>query len=200
MSAVSETVVREYFEMLGFLVTQPRKYMVPGRPKTPDEEVDLIVSNPRCPGHVIAPEMVWGATEVKGIARAVVGVRGWHSERFYASTFEQTPDILRFAQEESVQFASSIVGPGPIAKILCLPKLPASEDLKAKVVTALRESGIDGVLSFRTVLADLVSWIDSNRNYEKSDLLQTIRMLKNYDLIKDPQLELFDPTRSRRRR
>ena len=88
----------------------------------------------------------------------------------------------------------------PIAKILCLPKLPASEDLKAKVVTALRESGIDGVLSFRTVLADLVSWIDSNRNYEKSDLLQTIRMLKNYDLIKDPQLELFDPTRSRRRR
>jgi hypothetical protein len=28
-----------------------------------------------------------------------VGVRGWHSERFYEQMFEKTPEIVRFAQE-----------------------------------------------------------------------------------------------------
>jgi len=30
-----------------------------------------------------------------------------------------------------------------------------------------------------------------NRNYEKSDVLQMLRILKNYDLLKDRQMELF---------
>ena len=32
---------------------------------------------------------------------------------------------------------------------------------------------------------------EANRNYQKSDLLQVIRILKNYELIREPQLELF---------
>ena len=47
MSAVDETIVREYFESHGFLVCQRRKYIVQSRQKTGDEEVDLIVLNPR---------------------------------------------------------------------------------------------------------------------------------------------------------
>jgi hypothetical protein len=37
-----------------------------------------------------------------------------------------------------------------------------------------------------------------NRNYQKSDLLQIIRILKNYDLMREPQMELFK-TRPRRK-
>jgi hypothetical protein len=39
--------------------------------------------------------------------------------------------------------------------------------------------------------------VATNRNYVKSDLLQTLRLLKNYDLLKDPQMEL--KLRSRKR-
>ena len=42
------------------------------------------------------------------------------------------------------------------------------------------------------MLSDLIEHIEVNRNYQKSDLLQIIRILKNYDLFAPPQLELFD--------
>jgi hypothetical protein len=40
--------------------------------------------------------------------------------------------------------------------------------------------------------------VEVNRNYQKSDLLQTIRILKNYDFFREPQLELFHPGRKKR--
>ena len=54
------------------------------------------------------------------------------------------------------------------------------------------------MIPFRTMLADLVRETQANRNYQKSDLLQIIRILKNYDLLKDPQMELFKPKRSKK--
>jgi len=43
------------------------------------------------------------------------------------------------------------------------------------------------VIPFRTMLTDLASETQANRNYQKSDLLQIIRILKNYDLLRDPR-------------
>jgi hypothetical protein len=50
------------------------------------------------------------------------------------------------------------------------------------------------------MLADLIEQIEINRNYQKSDLLQIIRILKNYDFFREPQLELFKAKRTRRGR
>ena len=47
------------------------------------------------------------------------------------------------------------------------------------------------------MLTDLVNATEVNRNYQKSDLLQIIRILKNYDFFKEPQLDLF---RSKRKK
>ena len=190
MSAVNEWIVREYFESLGFLVSQPCKY-VTTRQKKAEEEVDLVIFNPLVEQHIIPERVVWQTADFKTVARAVVGVRGWHTERFYAATFDQFPDILRFAQEESVRSAARRFGTGDVAKVLCLPQLPASEELKDKTLRVLKERGIDGVLSFRTMLTDLIQSIDVNRNYDKSDVLQIIRILKNYDLFRSPQMDLF---------
>jgi len=48
------------------------------------------------------------------------------------------------------------------------------------------------------MLSDLIEHIEVNRNYQKSDLLQVIRILKNYDLFAPPQLELFDRPKPKR--
>ena len=48
------------------------------------------------------------------------------------------------------------------------------------------------------MLADLVSETKANRNYQKSDVLQIIRILKNYDFLKGPQMELFKTKRKSR--
>lgn len=198
MSAVNEWVVREFFESLGYLVSQPRKHVSPGRHKKAEEEVDLVVYNPQIAGQEVPDHLVWETPDLAGIARAVVGIRGWHTDRFYVSTLEQTPEILRFAEKAPVEFAASLLGDAAIAKILCLPRLPASGALKKKTIDALREKGIDGVIAFGTLLGQLVAKVDTKRNYEKSDLLQIIRILKNYDLLKSPQMEFFEKRRRRK--
>ena len=200
MSAVNEWVVREYFEQLGYLVSQPRKYVPGGRQKTADEELDLIALNPQVKEHKLPDHLIWLSGDLKTVARAVVGVRGWHRDRFYVSRFVQAPDILRFAEQASIKFAEKLLGASPIARILCIPNLPVDVDLKEKTCEVLKSKGVDGVISFRTMLLELAARVDVNMNYEKSDLLQAIRLLKNYDLIKDSQMDMFAKKHRRQRK
>ena len=76
-------------------------------------------------------------------------------------------------------------------KILVVPTLPQPPESRDQAITWLRSKGVDAVIPFRTMLADLVTRTKSNLNYQKSDLLQIIRIFKNYDFFKDPQLDLF---------
>ena len=199
MSSVNDCVVREYFELLGYLVSQPRKHVVPGRQKKADEEVDLLVANPTVAEHKVPDHLVWTTSDLQTVARGVVAVRGWHTGRFYASTFAQEPDILRFVESGPLRFAARLLGTSDMARILCIPDLPASGDLKEKSIRFLKEKGIDGVISFRIMLTELMRSVDANKNYEKSDLLQTIRLLKNYELLRDTQMDFFGRRKAGRR-
>jgi hypothetical protein len=66
----------------------------------------------------------------------------------------------------------------------------------------LKERGVDAIISFRTMLLDIIDRVEVNRNYRKSDTLQLLRILKTYDLLKDPQLDLLPerPAPAARRR
>jgi hypothetical protein len=191
MASISESIVREYFESLGFLVNQPRKYQVMSRAKQAEEEVDLVVFNPQVVAAELPPLAVWGAAEMRQVARAVVGIRGWHSERFSPATLEVEKALFRLADQVVIQKAHRQLGAGPVAKILCLPDLPASGTLRRKSLDMLKAGGIDGVLLFRPMLLELIRHVDAQKNYERSDLLQTLRILKAHDLFKSPQLDLF---------
>jgi hypothetical protein len=192
MSAVNEWIAREYFEHLGYLVTQPCKYVSTGRNKRIDEDLDLLVTHPQVEKHKLPDHIVWTTGDLETVGRAVVGVRGGHAERFYSGAYEQSPEILRYAERSARLAAAALLGGEPIAVILCIPELPVSEELREKTLAGLRERGVDGVVSFRTMLLELVSSVRVNRNYEKSDLLQILRILKAYGLVKDPQLEFFE--------
>jgi hypothetical protein len=80
---------------------------------------------------------------------------------------------------------------GTPLKILVIPALPQQAAAREESISLLKAKGIDAVIPFYTILAELVAAVEPNRNYYKSDLLQMLRILKNYDLLKDPQLELF---------
>jgi len=200
VSAVNELMVREYFESLGYFVSQPRKYVGRARSKRGEEGADMIVLNPRVTEHRIPECMVWGTAELGTVARAVVGVRGWHTERFYVSNILQNPWAFRFVEPDLVKHAARVMGSADMARILCIPRLPASGELKDRTIRMLKEKGIDGVISFETILNELIAYVQPNRNYEKSDLLQILRILKIYDLLKDRQLDMFSgPLRKKRR-
>lgn len=201
MPGVNEAIAREYFEIHGFLIRQPVKYLVTARAKRPDEEIDFLAIHPDPDPGGAPPSgaQVLASADMRAIRRAVVSVRGWHSERVHPSRLAVAPELVRFAKEPALRRACEWLGDGPITRILCIPGLPATPALQRKTIDALAEHGVDGILLFPTMLRDLIRWIDRHKNYEKSDLLQTLRILKNYGLFRDDQLELFVARRRRPR-
>lgn len=196
MAAVSEAIVREYFELHGFFVRQQRKFITPARLE--DDEIDFFVLNPR-PQPAGSLPFVLQSADLPGIARAVVVVKGWHTDTFSPSLLANAPEIFRFLEPGVFQQATrAFGGEGPLTKLLVVPALPAGEEARQQSIEMLRAKGLDGVIPFRTMLADLIAQIEVNRNYQKSDLLQVIRILKNYEFFREPQLELFRPRRTRR--
>ena len=199
MSAIDEGIVREYFEQNGFLVRQVRKYQVQARRKTGDEEVDLIVYNPTYARNSRRPDFFLFANELAYIHRAVVVVKGWHTGNFTPNMLKSSPEIFRFLEEKVLKeitrfFPVDAGEPGnapDVAKILVLPSLPTAEPFRSQSVALLKEHGVDGIISFRSMLLDIIERVEINKSYGKSDTLQVIRILKNYDLIKDAQLDLM---------
>jgi hypothetical protein len=199
MSAIDEGIVREYFEQNGFLVRQVRKYQVQARRKTGDEEVDLVVYNPAYARNSRKPEFFLFANELSYIHRAIVVVKGWHTGKFTPAMLKSSPEIFRFLEQNVLKevtrfFPVDAEEPGnapDVTKILVLPSLPTAEPFRSQSVAMLKAHGIDGIISFRSMLLDIIERVEINKSYGKSDTLQVIRILKNYDLLKDAQLDLL---------
>lgn len=203
MSAIDEGIVREYFEQNGFLVRQVRKYEVQARKKTGDEEIDLLVYNPSYQRGSRRAEFFLFSSELAFIHRAIIAVKPWHSGKFTPGILKSSPEIFRFLEENVVKEATRFFpaeseaqmaageGGGALTKILVLPSLPTAEPFRTQSVQMLKERGVDAIISFRAMLLDILDKIETNRNYGKSDTLQVMRILKNYDLLKETQLEMF---------
>lgn len=207
MSGIDETIVREYFELNGFLVRQLRKYQVQSRAKRTEEEIDLIVYNPSWKPAAHKPDFILFASQLPLIRRAVVFVKPWHSQRFNPSTLRGSADISKFLENDVLKKAEQLFNvsnaslesqedatlpePPPLTRILVLPGLPAHEPHKTESIQLLQNAGLDAIISFRSILQDLIGKIEINHNYSKSDFLQILRLLKNYDMVKSPQMELF---------
>jgi hypothetical protein len=191
MPAVSETIVREYFELHEFLVRQHRKYISQAH-RAEDDDIDFFVLNPQ-PSTLNHPlPFILGSADLPRIERAVVVVKGWHTETFSSAVLTHAPKIFRFVEPKVFQQAVRAFGTnGTPLKILVVPALPQAADACEESIALLRSKGVDAVIPFRTMLADLINHTQVNRNYQKSDLLQIIRILKNYDFMREPQLELF---------
>ena len=195
MSAVDEAIVREYFEQNGFLVRQVRKYQVQSRRKTGGEEIDLIVYNPAWQKGSQRPDFFLFPSQLPRIHRAVVSVKPWHTDVFSPGMLKSSPEIFGFLEKhvlrEVTRFFPDSGDAKDLTKVLVLPSLPTAEPFRSQSVALLKERGVDAILSFRAMLLDLLEKVEINRSYAKSDTLQVMRILKNYDLLKDPQLDMF---------
>ncbi len=204
MSAIDEGIVREYFEQNGFLVRQARKYQVSARRKAAEEEIDLIVFNPAWQRGTRKPDFFLFSSELPFVHRAIVAVKGWHTGVFTPNMLRSSPEIFSFLQQNVLKEAERFFPPpvetdetGGLTKILVLPSLPTAEPFRTQSVELLKQHGVDAILSFRAMLIDLLDKIEINQNYSKSDTLQVMRLLKNYDLLKDTQMDLPGALRRR---
>jgi hypothetical protein len=200
VSAIDEGIVREYFEQNGFLVRQARKYQVSARRKAAEEEIDLIVFNPAWQRGARKPDFFLFSNELPYVQKAIVAVKGWHTGVFTPNMLKSSPEIFSFLQQNVLKEAARFFPPNanaaedaadPPTKILVLPSLPTAEPFRTQSVDLLKQAGVDAIISFRAMLLDLLEKIEINQNYSKSDTLQVMRLLKNYDLLKDTQLDLL---------
>ena len=198
MSAIDEGIVREYFEQNGFLVRQARKYQVSARRKTGDEEIDLMVFNPGWQRGSRKPDFFLFSNELPFVHKAVVAVKGWHTAAFTPNMLKSSPEIFSFLQQSVLKEAERLFPAdsaddpgGALTKILVLPSLPTAEPFRTQSVELLKARGVDAIISFRAMLLDILDKIETNQNYTKSDTMQVMRLIKNYDLLKDTQLDLL---------
>lgn len=198
MSAIDEGIVREYFEQNGFLVRQARKYQVQARRKTGEEEIDLMVFNPSWQRSARKPDFFLFSNELAFVHKAVVAVKGWHTGVFTPTMLKSSPEIFNFLEQNVLKEAARLFPAdapddtsGALTKILVLPSLPTAEPFRSQSVELLKARGVDAIISFRAMLLDILDKIETNQNYTKSDTLQVMRILKNYDLLKDTQLDLL---------
>ena len=196
MSAISETIVREFLEASGFLVQQGRKFVAPSRRH--DSHIDFFATHPAAAEPKAALPFELRPADLKHVRRAVFAVKGWHTETFSAAVMANSPEIFRFALPAAAREAEKVFGTDSgFLNILVAPSLPTSKKLRRESIEMLRGKGVDGVIEFPTVLSALIDGVEKNRNYQRSDILQLIRVLKAHGMLRERQMELFRAAKPR---
>jgi len=196
MSAISETIVREFLEASGFLVQQGRKFVAPSRRH--DSHIDFFATHPAAAEPKAALPFELRPADLKHVRRAVFAVKGWHTETFSAAVMANSPEIFRFALPAAAREAEKVFGTDSgFLNILVAPSLPASKKLRRESIEMLRGKGVDGVIEFPAVLSALIDGVEKNRNYQRSDILQLIRVLKAHGMLRERQMELFRAAKPR---
>jgi hypothetical protein len=193
MSGVSLQLTREFLELNGFRVLT--QWNSPsGAPRAADGSPMLLAENTQ-PGDVPEPaEALLRPAEVRGLERAVVEVRPWHTDKLWPSVVEMNPILTQFVSEESLAAARACFDGAPFKTILVISELPANPEQRMRSMALLRQTGVDHILEFHSVLRGVLLQLSAGSNYAPSATLQTLRLLKRYKLIANLQMDLPFPT------
>jgi len=192
MGDVNLQLVREFFELNVFRVLTNWQ-QDPGRLRLTESSAQLFVENTR---PVPIPELPFAlkAEDIGAIERAVVEVRAWHADRFYASVIESSPVLSQFVAEDSLALAREVFNGAPFATILVVSELPATLEHRNRSIGLLKKAGIGHIIEFPQILHDLLDKVNINGAYPGSETLQTLRLLKRYKFVRNQQLEFLFTT------
>ncbi len=199
MPDLDEIIVREFFELNGFLVRQLGKHETSSKKKHWEETVDLIVENPDAHQNEPIVGFQLFAHGLKSLQKALIVIRGWQSPKANPATLKSNPKTLAFIKKDAggkdeyyFDFDTNETNElASFLKILVIPSLPKTEPHRQECIDILKQKGVDGIITVRTLLDNIIQKVEINRDYKKSEVLQLIKTLKIYDLIKDPQMDLF---------
>tara|TARA_B110000285_G_scaffold137064_1_gene153484 strand:- start:667 stop:1266 length:600 start_codon:yes stop_codon:yes gene_type:complete len=199
MAIFDENIVREYFELNGFFARQLRKHSVHSRRKVTEESVDLLVYNPSAPSDAPEPNFQLFSSDMVAIRQAIVVVDSWQQTRVTPAILKSPARLLEFLKkgvlsQTDVFFQveeGALEDVAAYHRILVLPGLPTAEPQRSECIELFKAAGVDGVIAFSTILEDLLRHVEVNHSYQKSELLQLVRVLKVYDMVQAPQMRLF---------
>jgi len=172
LTDVNEEIVRQYFELKGYFVQTDVLYLKPkgktGKKSSGYGDIDLIILNPKTGD------------------KAIVGVSGWHRERVTPSYVEGWQGrLFSHLHPLALKKASEVLSSTSkdFRKILVISRMGSKEKSREMFEQKARQLGIDKIIEFPTILKELISLIKTEPSYD-SEVLQTLRLLKIYDLLK----------------
>ena len=182
MSNVARRLSREFFQLNGFFVGGGHPFFV----LKPSPRHSLRHSTEA----KVAPPFILDRKNIISISTAAVTVRTWHTEQLFPSVIINNPDAYSF-EDSSAEEARKFFPEGDLRKILIISRFPKNRQVREKSIALLSKRGIDNAIEFETILTYLTGYMKTNINYTENDMLQLIRLLKCYGLLRGPQLELF---------
>ena len=179
MADVNEEIAREYFEDNGFLVRTNLKYYINPNAGGPGglSDIDLVAINMKPTDLGILP-FILTTNHLKGISKASIEVKGWHTERITPNT-NNFIRLLHFTRNEAVKAVSEFFDSCDFKKILIISSLAINQLAREETIERLCSGGIDHVIEFKTIIDSLYESVDPNKN-PSSEILQTIRLIKIY--------------------
>lgn len=183
-------LVREFFELNRFYVLPHWRHE---ELSESPENTSLLFVEQSHPEAAVTPDFVLQPGQVATLRRAVVEVRAWHGDRFYASVVESNPILGRVASPEVRALAESVFGAPDFQTVLVISELSASPKPRQRAVELLQGYGMDHVAEFPMILGEILNRLSVQGNYAPSQTLQTMRLLKRYHFIRRQQMEFLFP-------
>tara|TARA_B100000212_G_scaffold302284_1_gene248455 strand:- start:27 stop:638 length:612 start_codon:yes stop_codon:yes gene_type:complete len=201
MLDIEQEIMEAYFESNGFLVRQA------GKPN--DSEIKkkslplptIAVLNPAVQSSDPNLSFRLFTGDLKGVRSALVSRLGWENSSFSNSILNSDAKLMKFFKEEVTQERISLgYNPGPelpeswMGSYLCLlvvPALPRNEVKLKDLFILFREMGVGGVLSLSSMLENLLRQSIPTFTYSNNGVFQMLKLLKVYQLAREPQLDMF---------
>ena len=191
MSAVDETIIRLFFEQHGFLVRKLDFQAGSKRKRAEDAAFVLLVRNPAGEALPGKPGFLVFASELRYLREAEVIVKPWPEARFTSGIMQGGTRLFRFLEKTVLPRVRTPGNKLSNIRLLVVPSLPTTEPFRSRTETLFRDKGIDGLVSFRSMLLEVINRLDANSVAGGSETLETLRLLKKYNLAGSVQMELF---------
>lgn len=197
---VERELVETYFESNGFLVRQTGNLEVVSGRKKHEKLVTLGIFNPAV-SHNASMSFRLYTSDLSKIRSGLVTLLVWGNSDFANGMLNNDSSLVKFFKKEvkdsrlntgfnsSSELAQS--GMGPLKRLLIVPALPRNETKAGDVFSMLKEIGVDGVLTLRSLLENLLKQTEPANLYPGKPFFQILKLLKVYELAKEPQLEMF---------
>ena len=198
---VEHDLVEAYFESNGFLVRQVvntdslsvRKRYVPLQ--------TLEIFNPIVEKNANSLGFRLYTSDLRNIRSGVVSLLGWGNSEFANGMLNNDAMLVKYFKKElkdnriessfTGNLTNSQNGMESFLRLLIVPSLPRSESKISEVFSMLQKIQVDGVLTLRSILENLLKQSDSVNSKLGKPFFQLINLLKAYELAKEPQLEMF---------
>ncbi len=199
---VERELVEAYFQSNGFLVRQVGEPLVESGKRKPSPLPSLAVFNPSKSENTDDLNFRIYSGDLGDIRSALVSLLGWGNSSFASDCLSNDNRLLKFFKNEIFSERLSVglqpssysadSGMGSYLRLLVVPGFPRDERKIKSLTENLKNAGVDGVLTLRSIIENLLRQSVGPHASGHHGSVDLFKLLKAYNLVKEPQLDMFE--------